>query len=163
MNRNLCFLFLLILASCGSDEKPKIEGCTDEVSLNFNPEATHNDGSCVFPADMLAGSWSVTENGTFFNGTTFQTTTLPTVTYNATITASDKTEISFVTDRSSSPVYDYDGPLTVLWELGELEVTGTTISGEIDDEDHFTVSYMYGVPPGPGTGLYTIERVYVRD
>lgn len=162
MNRRLFFfLSLFIVASCGSedDPKPKIEGCMDEASLNFNAEATHDDGSCVFPADMLVGDWDVTEEGTFFNANTFQTTNLPTVTYHATITASDKTEISIDTDRASSPQYDYDGPLTVLWAEGELDVAGTSISGEIEDEDHFTVSYTFGLPT---VGLYTIERTYVR-
>lgn len=154
------FILLFVFTSCGSDEtKPKIEGCMDEVSLNFNPEATHDDGSCIFPADMLIGFWSVSEKGTFFNSTTFQTTNIATVTYNASITASGKTEISIETDRATSPQYDYDGPLEVLWEEGKLNVTGTNISGTIQDEDNFKVSYTYGLP---GSGLYTINRTYVR-
>jgi len=27
----------------------KIYGCTDPNALNYNPNATHNDGSCVYP------------------------------------------------------------------------------------------------------------------
>lgn len=163
MNRNFLYFALFLLVSCGeSDDKdpqPKIEGCMDELSLNFNADATHDDGSCVFPADKLAGTWDVTETGTFFNAKTFQTTTLTPVSYHAIVTASEKTNILLETDRVSSPQYDYDGPLEVLWAEGELKVSGTTIEGEIEDEDHFIVTYTYGIPT---SGLYTIKRVYVR-
>lgn len=163
MNRILLYFSLLFLVSCGGskedDPKPKIQGCMDELSLNFNAEATQDDGSCVFPVDKLIGTWNVTETGTFFNSTTFQTTTLAPVAYHATVTASDKTEISIETDRATSPVYDYEGPLEVLWAEGELVVTGTTIEGEIKDEDNFVVTYRYGIP---ASGLYTIKRTYVR-
>lgn len=162
MNRNYFqYLFLFFLVSCGGedDPKPKIKGCMDELSLNFNVEATQDDGSCIFPSDKLVGTWDVTETGTFFNATTFQTSTLAPVSYQATVTFADKTKIAITTNRTSSPVYDYKGQLEVLWETSELVVSGTTIEGEIEDEDNFTVTYKFGLPTA---GLYTIKRVYVR-
>lgn len=39
----LLFLFcIVIFNSCGK------KGCADSIALNFNPEATQNDGSCVY-------------------------------------------------------------------------------------------------------------------
>ncbi len=36
-------LFSVLLYSC----KEQIDGCTDSNALNYNPEATHDDGSCI--------------------------------------------------------------------------------------------------------------------
>lgn len=151
-------IVILTLLSCGGkeDPKPKIKGCMDELSLNYNEDATIDDGSCTFPADKLAGEWAVTENVKYFNGTTFSTTTLPTVTYNATIAAA-KTKIAITTDRITTPVYIYTGDLTVNWVDGTLEGIGT-VAGEIEDEDHFDVSYTYGTP----SGVHTVKLTYVR-
>lgn len=50
-----CLILSLIFltTSCKKD----IEGCTDINSLNFNIEATVDDGSCVFLRDKIVGDW----------------------------------------------------------------------------------------------------------
>lgn len=42
-------LFLAGMKICFS----QITGCTDPLSLNFNPKATANDGSCLYPATRI--------------------------------------------------------------------------------------------------------------
>jgi len=37
----------LILFSCKKDKKPDVSGCTDPNAVNYNPNATKDDGSCV--------------------------------------------------------------------------------------------------------------------
>ncbi|HSN48813.1 MAG TPA: hypothetical protein VLR29_08640, partial [Flavobacterium sp.] len=39
------FLILLLLVT---STYAQISGCTDPLSLNFNPKATNNDGSCRY-------------------------------------------------------------------------------------------------------------------
>ena len=60
------FFFLLILILFNSCERdcdcnPIILGCTDSTAVNFDPTATHNNGSCEYPV-MLSGIWVVNEN-----------------------------------------------------------------------------------------------------
>ena len=37
----------LILFSCKKDKEPDVSGCTDPNAVNYNPNATKDDGSCV--------------------------------------------------------------------------------------------------------------------
>lgn len=40
--------------SCSED---KVEGCTDPDSLNFNTNATEDDGTCTYPRDNFIGDY----------------------------------------------------------------------------------------------------------
>ena len=61
MKKILLFLTLsiLIFACKKEDDKPNtntttiIEGCMDTLALNYNPEATVDDGSCEYPPSEL--------------------------------------------------------------------------------------------------------------
>ena len=44
---SLC-LFFLVTCSSSSDDPSGIRGCTDPESLTFNPDATEDDGSCIY-------------------------------------------------------------------------------------------------------------------
>ena len=54
----LCFLstvILLIIASatsCQKEEDPKILGCTDPTSINYNPSATDDNGTCKYEGNV---------------------------------------------------------------------------------------------------------------
>jgi|GEM_PF-2167607 len=52
----LSVLCLLLASSC--DE---IEGCTDPSSLNYDQDATLDDGSCLYVADAYVGTYQVTD------------------------------------------------------------------------------------------------------
>jgi hypothetical protein len=51
----------LILASC---EKP-VEGCTDPLSLNHDPLATDDNGSCTYLSDLYTGTYLVSDSFQF--------------------------------------------------------------------------------------------------
>ncbi|MDN3722897.1 hypothetical protein QRD02_00760 [Aequorivita sp. SDUM287046] len=46
----LLFAMAVIIISCGNDDdaQPEVLGCTDATSINYNPSATIDDGSCVY-------------------------------------------------------------------------------------------------------------------
>jgi hypothetical protein len=45
---------ILFMAACDVVQPPYY-GCTDPLAENFNPEATHDDGSCVFDPSLFRG------------------------------------------------------------------------------------------------------------
>lgn len=46
----LFLMFALLSAGCSKDEdKKEVGGCTDPKAMNYNPNATMSDGSCVYP------------------------------------------------------------------------------------------------------------------
>ncbi len=58
-----CVIFGSILTGC------KTEGCTDPLALNYNPDATEEDCSCIYPEepepdvrDPYIGSYLVTDS-----------------------------------------------------------------------------------------------------
>lgn len=132
------FFALLIIVSCSSNSSEKEEPA---------------------PVDKLVGSWSVSEKVTFneFTGTTFVTTTLPTDTYNATVTKVSPTTIKIEGDRSKHE-YDLSATLTVDWDEQTISVPGAVVSGEITDENHFTVTHMWAI----SAGYYDVVRTFSR-
>ncbi|OUV76097.1 MAG: hypothetical protein CBC83_01025 [Flavobacteriales bacterium TMED123] len=47
---------LFIISSCKKEEEV-IEGCPDSGAMNYNSNATVNDGSCIFSYDIAQGLW----------------------------------------------------------------------------------------------------------
>ena len=69
---NFLFFFLfisLIISSCKNEEDPVL-GCTDSSAMNYNSEATSNDGimnvcddnSCIYAYDIAQGVWNLDPN-----------------------------------------------------------------------------------------------------
>ena len=52
------FVFILVLSSCKKD----IEGCTSNDAMNFNLDATVEDGSCIFAYEIAQGVWTISPN-----------------------------------------------------------------------------------------------------
>jgi hypothetical protein len=148
------------IASCSdSNDGPKVAGCMDSLSVNYNNVANTDDGSCVFPSDKLIGNWKVKDEVSSFNTSTFVLTPLPVVNADAIITKSDKKIISITSDRPDKPVYIYKGALTIDWKNKKIEVgPGSSVSGTIITENSFTLTYIYGAMPYS----YTIKQTYTR-
>lgn len=61
---NFLFFFLfisLIISSCKKEED-SVLGCTNSNAMNYNSEATSNDGSCLFAYDIAQGVWNLAPN-----------------------------------------------------------------------------------------------------
>lgn len=112
------------------------------------------------PVDKLVGTWSVKEEVNFnrFTGMSFVTTQLPTATYNAKVVKETPTTIKIEPGRASAPEYDLKATLTVDWEAKSILIPGAVVSGEITDENHFTVTHMWPV----STGYYNVVRTFSR-
>ncbi len=52
---------IVILLFCTTDMKAQISGCTDSLATNFNPNATINDGSCLYDTATISPvkSWTL--------------------------------------------------------------------------------------------------------
>ena len=51
--------FVFIISSC-TKEGGTIEGCTDSSAMNYNVNATSNNGSCIYAYDIAQGIWNIT-------------------------------------------------------------------------------------------------------
>jgi hypothetical protein len=51
----LFLALFLVVSSC----KKEIDGCTESSAMNYMPDATTNDGSCVFAYDISQGIWNI--------------------------------------------------------------------------------------------------------
>ena len=74
--RILPFLILstiLFIASCIPDIPEPVEGCTDVASLNYNPDAEINNGTCQYVSDLYAGVYLVADTSYYFDPGTQQT------------------------------------------------------------------------------------------
>jgi len=53
------FLVISLVVSSCKKEEVLIDGCTDSSAMNYLPDATTNDGSCVFAYDFAQGIWNI--------------------------------------------------------------------------------------------------------
>ena len=54
-------IIILTFISCKKEEDP-ILGCTDSSAMNYNSDATSNDGSCLIAYDIAQGLWNINPN-----------------------------------------------------------------------------------------------------
>ena len=50
----IIFIIILTFISCKKEEDPVL-GCTDSNAMNYNSNATSNDGSCLIAYDIAQG------------------------------------------------------------------------------------------------------------
>ena len=60
----LIIFFVFIISSCTKEGGVTeiIEGCTDSSAMNYNVNATSNDGSCIYAYNIAQGTWNITPN-----------------------------------------------------------------------------------------------------
>ena len=54
-------IIILTFFSCKKEEDPVL-GCTDSNAMNYNSNATSNDGSCLIAYDIAQGLWNINPN-----------------------------------------------------------------------------------------------------
>lgn len=54
----ILMVFLFIVSSCKKEEEI-IEGCTNSNAMNFDSEATDDDGSCILAYNIAQGVWTI--------------------------------------------------------------------------------------------------------
>ena len=54
-------IIILTFISCKKEEDPVL-GCTDSSAMNYNSNATSNDGSCLIAYDIAQGLWNINPN-----------------------------------------------------------------------------------------------------
>jgi len=57
----IIFFIILTFISCKKEEDPVL-GCTDSNAMNYNSNATSNDGSCLIAYDIAQGTWNINPN-----------------------------------------------------------------------------------------------------
>ena len=57
----IIFFIILTFISCKKEDDP-ILGCTDSSAMNYNSNATSNDGSCLIAYDIAQGLWNINPN-----------------------------------------------------------------------------------------------------
>lgn len=63
----MIFFSLSLIWSCTPDEPIIINGCTDSASLNYNADATVDDGSCQYLSDLYTGVYLVSDTTTYID------------------------------------------------------------------------------------------------
>ncbi|PWL24502.1 MAG: hypothetical protein DCO96_13560 [Fluviicola sp. XM-24bin1] len=96
-------------------------GCTDPTALNYNPIATIDDGSCLYPTPVIVAPNVITPNGDNFNDLFF-------------LDATNTTSITLkITNRWGNLIYEGTGD-NPAWD-------GTNLSGDPVEEGVYFYSY----------------------
>jgi hypothetical protein len=53
------FLVISLVVSSCKKEEVLIDGCTDSSAMNYIPDATSNDGSCIYAYQVAIGIWNI--------------------------------------------------------------------------------------------------------
>ena len=114
----------------GCDSTVVIEGCTDPAALNYNPEATVDDGSCVYDSTFCSIDFSVIPDSSGQN--------VIWVVPSENLASATELEWSFgdgttSTDIYPSHQYDGEGPYTICLS-GYMEAEGVSCSFEYCEE-----------------------------
>ncbi|MEM7370286.1 MAG: hypothetical protein AAF587_16885 [Bacteroidota bacterium] len=100
-NKLLFLSFLALGMSISLFSCREVPGCTDEVALNYSPDANLDDGTCSYERDMFLGTYSGTSVCTqpgFWNSNDFQ------FTINEDPDDGTKVRLAFPFNMSSKPV-----------------------------------------------------------
>ncbi len=110
----MIFSSLFIMSSCKKEEEI-IEGCTDSAAMNYNSNATSNNGSCQYAYEIAQGVWNISPD--------CEEITIPVI---GTISLNDQLPTSIdVQAGEDNTVY--------------LDIDGTEVFGNIDNAGYVIV------------------------
>lgn len=122
---------ICVMTSCAK------KGCMDKFALNWDDDATEDDGSCYFDADMIIGTWNVSK--------TFQSNT---TTYSATISRVESSDNKHIKITSSEFNDDW---ITIDWQAKTITFNSPTyyINGSITNENDIVINKQEYGQNGP--------------
>ena len=149
--KKIIYTFLavsIIFAACKKDKDEVVaptvvSGCTDTIATNYNPNATEDDGSCMYD---IVGTWTATNvvgDSSFI--VSYMGVTVDSLSSSGTITATPEmagtpTSLDFLSSGTAYAEFSYDNEIdTVTYSTSGNNLTITNSDGEIMSFD-YTVS-----------------------
>lgn len=140
--KNLMIVSLLLISSAfiSSCAKERVQGCTDPYALNFNPDATDNDGSCWVPIQtkkVLMGDFTATWCGPCgdWGAPAFKDAVDLTYGRVEAMAIHSTDEMSNTVTEELLAYYDITGiPTLRVWEQGQDFSDGASMASAVDQE-----------------------------
>jgi hypothetical protein len=143
-NLSILLSIILLIGSCVPDVPEPVEGCTDNASLNYNPDAEVDNGTCQYVSDLYVGVYLVSDTSSYFDPGTQQTVNY-TGQYTFSISKVNNTEVA-VSSFSSCGSLNANVSETLLSfsNLGNCNVSNVVVK-RVNEELKFTYQTFGGL------------------